>query len=89
MTAELIDGKAIAQALRRRIAERVRVLQERGVVPTLAVILVGEDPASHVYVRNKVTACAEVGIRSRKYEFPADVSAERLLACIDTTKVGS
>lgn len=55
MTAELIDGKAIAQALRRRIAERVRVLQERGVVPTLAVILVGEDPASHVYVRNKVT----------------------------------
>ncbi|WP_028874739.1 bifunctional methylenetetrahydrofolate dehydrogenase/methenyltetrahydrofolate cyclohydrolase FolD [Tepidiphilus margaritifer] len=89
MTAELIDGKAIAQALRRRIAERVRVLQERGVVPTLAVILVGEDPASHVYVRNKVTACAEVGIRSRKYEFPADVSAERLLACIDALNADS
>lgn len=83
MTAELIDGKAIAQALRRRIAERVHALQERGVVPTLAVVLVGEDPASQVYVRNKVAACAEVGIRSRKYEFPADVTVERLLACID------
>ena len=64
MKAKLIDGKAIAAAVRADLAAEVKALQEKGVTPGLAVILVGEDPASQVYVRNKTRASAEVGIRA-------------------------
>jgi len=84
MTAKLLDGKAIARQIREGITTRVAALRaERDVIPTLAVILVGQNPASRLYVRNKVRACAEVGIRSQLYEFPVDVDAAAVIARID------
>jgi len=84
MTAKLLDGKAIARQIREGITTRVAALRaERGVVPTLAVILVGQNPASRLYVRNKVRACAEVGIRSQLHEFPVDVDAATVIARIE------
>lgn len=84
MTAKLLDGKAIARQIREGITTRVAALRaERGIVPTLAVILVGQNPASRLYVRNKVRACAEVGIRSQLYEFPVDVDAATVIARIE------
>ncbi|MEZ5566207.1 MAG: bifunctional methylenetetrahydrofolate dehydrogenase/methenyltetrahydrofolate cyclohydrolase FolD [Gammaproteobacteria bacterium] len=84
MIARLIDGKAIASerrnALRQRIAERQRAGHRP---PGLAVILVGNDPASLIYVRNKRNACNEVGIVSQDYDLPADTSEDTLLALID------
>ena len=65
MTARIIDGKAVAAKLRAEYRERIsKLVATRGVRPGLSVILVGEDPASQVYVRNKIRDCAEVGIRS-------------------------
>jgi len=64
VTAKIIDGKAIAQKLRERLKREVDDLKEKGITPGLAVILVGEDPASLTYVRNKRKACREIGIRS-------------------------
>jgi len=84
MTARLLDGKAIARDIRDKIKTRVAALQARtGVQPSLAVILVGQNPASRLYVRNKVKACAEVGIRSTLHEFPADVDAATVIARIE------
>ncbi|RMG31239.1 MAG: bifunctional methylenetetrahydrofolate dehydrogenase/methenyltetrahydrofolate cyclohydrolase FolD [Gammaproteobacteria bacterium] len=84
MTARILDGRAVAAELRRRVAEGVRERTSRGLPPPgLAVILVGEDPASRVYVRNKRRACEEVGIRSFKHDLPADTSEAALLALID------
>ena len=84
MTARLIDGKAIAserrQALRQRIAER-RAAGHRA--PGLAVILVGDDPASQIYVRNKRSACNEVGIVSRDYDLPVATPEREILELID------
>jgi methylenetetrahydrofolate dehydrogenase (NADP+)/methenyltetrahydrofolate cyclohydrolase len=77
--ANLIDGKAIAQALRSEIAVEVRGLAAFGVVPRLIVVLVGDDPASHQYVRNKSKACAEAGIASETVNLPADTPQEALL----------
>jgi methylenetetrahydrofolate dehydrogenase (NADP+)/methenyltetrahydrofolate cyclohydrolase len=83
MTAKLIDGKAIAHQIREDFKRRVAALRERtGVTPTLSVILVGQNPASRVYVRNKIKACAEVGIRSVLHEFPADVDADTVIGRI-------
>ena len=79
MTAKIIDGLAIAKEVRRGIAERASTLRARGVVPALTLIRVGDDPASGVYVRNKVRACADVGIRSDVVHLPADVSEAALL----------
>jgi methylenetetrahydrofolate dehydrogenase (NADP+)/methenyltetrahydrofolate cyclohydrolase len=84
MAARIIDGKALAADLRRELAPRVAALAARGVRPGLAVILVGDDPASHVYVRNKVRACEETGIDSRHIALPADVRQPELLAAIAT-----
>ncbi|MBQ3064386.1 MAG: bifunctional methylenetetrahydrofolate dehydrogenase/methenyltetrahydrofolate cyclohydrolase FolD [Clostridia bacterium] len=82
--AKLIDGKAIAAEIRAEIAAEAREFQEKnGVAPGLAVIIVGENPASQVYVRNKHRACEEVGFRSFGYELPADTDEEALLALID------
>nr|VFK10002.1 MAG: methenyltetrahydrofolate cyclohydrolase /5,10-methylenetetrahydrofolate dehydrogenase (NADP+) [Candidatus Kentron sp. LPFa]VFK26058.1 MAG: methenyltetrahydrofolate cyclohydrolase /5,10-methylenetetrahydrofolate dehydrogenase (NADP+) [Candidatus Kentron sp. LPFa] len=84
MNARLLDGKAIAEnilaSLRERVARRIRA----GSQPGLAVILVGSDPASEVYVRNKRRACERVDIRSVAYDLPADVSEGALLGLIDT-----
>ena len=80
MTADLIDGKKIACALRAQIATRVGVLKsDHNLTPGLAVVLVGEDPASQVYVRNKGIATKEVGMNSLEFRLPADTSQEALL----------
>ncbi len=82
MTARLIDGAALARQIRQEAAERASVLAARGHPPGLAVILVGDDPASAVYVRNKVKDCEEAGIRSILDRLPADTSEAALLARI-------
>jgi methylenetetrahydrofolate dehydrogenase (NADP+)/methenyltetrahydrofolate cyclohydrolase len=82
MSAHLIDGNALARSIREDVARRVARLAARGVVPGLAVVLVGEDPASSVYVRNKVKDCAEVGIASTLDRLPADTTEGALLARI-------
>ncbi|HET7566294.1 MAG TPA: bifunctional methylenetetrahydrofolate dehydrogenase/methenyltetrahydrofolate cyclohydrolase FolD [Gemmatimonadaceae bacterium] len=79
MPAELIDGTAIAKAIRAEVADDVRALSERGVRPGLAVVLVGDDPASAVYVRSKGKACEEAGMHSVTLRLPADTSQEGLL----------
>ena len=80
MTAQLIDGKAIAQKLRAEVAVRVAKLQAQGVKPGLAVVLVGDDPASQVYVRNKVQACHDTGVFSVLEKYPASMTEGALLA---------
>ena len=82
MTARIIDGKALAAALRSELSPRIERLTAAGHRPGLAVVLVGEDPASAVYVRNKVKACEEVGIRSWFDGMPADTAEAALLARI-------
>lgn len=82
MTAQILDGKALAQELRASFKERVETLAARGHRPGLVVILVGEDPASQVYVRNKVNACADVGMHSEKIVYAADVDPATVLAKI-------
>jgi len=80
--ARLIDGAQIARELRAELAQRVAALAATGTTPGLAVVLVGEDPASQIYVRNKVRACAEVGIRSLQETYPATLAEAGLLARI-------
>jgi methylenetetrahydrofolate dehydrogenase (NADP+) / methenyltetrahydrofolate cyclohydrolase len=80
MTAQLIDGNALAQRVRAEVAQRVQVLRSRGVVPGLAVILVGDDPASAVYVRHKVADCEGAGMRSLLERHPALMTEAELLA---------
>ena len=82
MTATIIDGKAIAAQIRSEVAERVRGLQERGVVPGLAAVLVGDNQASRIYLGSKHKACADVGIRSEEVALPAFVTEDALLATI-------
>jgi len=79
MTAKIIDGKAISQEVRGEWKLRAEALKARGVTPGLAVIIVGEDPASKVYVGNKIKACAELGIYSEHIEMPSDTSEAALL----------
>lgn len=80
--AKIIDGKALAQSIKENIAREVDALKENGVTPGLAVILVGDDPASKVYVNNKKKACAQVGIYSEEYLLPADTDEKTLLDLI-------
>ena len=82
MTAALIDGTAIARQLRAEVAARASVLTAAGRTPGLAVILVGDDPASQVYVKHKVKACEEAGIRSILERYPAELAQADLLARI-------
>jgi methylenetetrahydrofolate dehydrogenase (NADP+)/methenyltetrahydrofolate cyclohydrolase len=79
---EIIDGQAIAAVLRADLKKRTQALQARGKRPGLAVILVGDDPASSVYVRNKIKACADVGVHSIFEKYPADLREDALLARI-------
>ncbi|CAB1368276.1 bifunctional methylenetetrahydrofolate dehydrogenase/methenyltetrahydrofolate cyclohydrolase FolD [Denitratisoma oestradiolicum] len=82
MSARILDGNALSATVRGRLAERAAALQSRGVTPCLAVILVGEDPASAVYVRNKVAGCEKTGMRSLKDSYPADVDPAVVFARI-------
>jgi len=80
---EIIDGKQVAESIRSELSQEIEGLQnQHGVTPGLAAVLVGEDPASHVYVRMKEKACAKVGIHSQKIEKPADISQDALLNLI-------
>jgi len=79
MVAKVIDGIGIARKVRVGIAARAEALRAKGILPALTVILVGDDPASAIYVRNKVRACREVGIRSEVVRLPANVSEGELL----------
>jgi methylenetetrahydrofolate dehydrogenase (NADP+)/methenyltetrahydrofolate cyclohydrolase len=80
MQTKIIDGNALARSLRARLAERVRTMRAR---PGLAMVLVGEDPASQIYVRNKTRACEEAGIASSEHRLAASASQAELLALID------
>ena len=85
MTAKLLDGKAFAKTIRDKVAEHVtRIKNEVGVTPGLAVVLVGEDPASQVYVRSKGKQTVEAGMNSFEHKLEADTSEEELLGVIDT-----
>ncbi|AOW13235.1 bifunctional methylenetetrahydrofolate dehydrogenase/methenyltetrahydrofolate cyclohydrolase [Hydrogenophaga crassostreae] len=82
MTAQLIDGNALSRQLRADVATRVSALKAKGITPGLAVILVGEDPGSQVYVRNKVKACEDTGMHSVLEKYEASLSEGDLLARI-------
>src|SRR5689334_8227699 len=79
MAARILDGKSLAAKVRAAVKRDVEALAQRGIRPGLAVILAGDNPASRVYVRNKVRACEETGVRSEMYELPASVSEEALI----------
>ncbi|WP_395055274.1 bifunctional methylenetetrahydrofolate dehydrogenase/methenyltetrahydrofolate cyclohydrolase FolD [Polaromonas sp.] len=83
MTAQLIDGNALSKQLRGDVALRAAALRARGIVPGLAVVLVGENPASQVYVRNKVKACQDSGLHSVLEQYPVTLSEADLLARVD------
>src|SRR5919108_4269737 len=79
----MIDGKAVAKEIQKQIKDEVEGLKRRwGMVPGLGVVLVGDDPGSHLYVKNKEKACKEVGIRSEEHLLPESVSEKELLALI-------
>jgi len=84
LPAEIIDGIAIAAKVRARVAEDTAALKKRGVTPGLTAVLVGEDPASSVYVASKERACKEAGMNGRSIRLPASTTEEALLAVIDT-----
>jgi methylenetetrahydrofolate dehydrogenase (NADP+)/methenyltetrahydrofolate cyclohydrolase len=83
MTAKIIDGKAIAAGIRAEVAGRVKALQARGILPGLAAVLVGDDPASRIYVGSKQKACAELGMYSERVELPADVAQAAVIEEIE------
>lgn len=83
MSAQLIDGNALSQQLRTQVSQRVAQLKSKGITPGLAVILVGENPASQVYVRNKVKACEDTGMHSILERYPASMAEGELLARVE------
>lgn len=83
MKAQRIDGKAISDQIKEEAALEAQKLQRQGITPCLAVVLVGNDPASMVYVNNKKKACEKVGILSRSYELPEDTEEKDLLALVE------
>ena len=82
MTAKIIDGKAVSAHIRADLKGRVEALAAKGIRPGLAVVMVGENPASAVYVRNKMRACEQVGIRSFRHDFPGDADPQDILGLI-------
>ena len=80
---QIIDGKAVSASVKAQVKEECEALKAKGVAPGLAVIIVGEDPASQVYVRNKERACEECGFYSKKYALPAETTQEELNALVD------
>ncbi|HTV35635.1 MAG TPA: tetrahydrofolate dehydrogenase/cyclohydrolase catalytic domain-containing protein [Xanthobacteraceae bacterium] len=87
--ARVINGVAIAKAVRSELAERVRALAARAITPGLAVVLVGDNPASATYVKSKVRACREVGIHSEVFRFPATVTESEIIDCIHNLNANS
>ncbi|MFT4266757.1 MAG: bifunctional methylenetetrahydrofolate dehydrogenase/methenyltetrahydrofolate cyclohydrolase FolD [Xenophilus sp.] len=83
MTAQLIDGNALARQIRDEVSGRTQALKARGIEPTLAIVLVGDDPASQVYVRHKVNDSSETGLTAKLERYPADLTESELLARID------
>ncbi len=83
MSATIIDGKAISQQIKDELKEKCAELAQKGIDVTLAVILVGEDPASQVYVRNKKRACEYIGYKSLSYELPASTTQKELLDLVE------
>ena len=83
---KIIDGKAIAASMRAELKAKIAQLNT---VPGLAVVIVGEDPASQIYVRNKIKACAELGIRSYAYELPKETTQAELENLLDTLAADS
>lgn len=79
MTARIIDGKSIAKELRESLTPRIASLKEQGITPGLTVIVVGDDPASAIYVRNKERACVKLGMNSQVLRFPAEATQEEIL----------
>ncbi len=82
MPAQIIDGKKIAAEIREEVKQEVSELQKRGITPYLVAVLVGDNPASQIYVRNKAKACAEVGIKSEVLNIPPSISQEELLKAV-------
>ncbi len=83
MSAVIIDGKKVASRIKNELKEKVAELKSRGICPGLAVVIVGDDPASRVYVNMKKKACAEVGLYSEEYTLPQNTSQQELLELID------
>jgi methylenetetrahydrofolate dehydrogenase (NADP+)/methenyltetrahydrofolate cyclohydrolase len=83
VTAQVLDGKAVAATIKAELAERVAALRRRGVVPGLGTVLVGDDPGSHAYVAGKHRDCAEVGIDSIREDLPADATLAQVQAAVD------
>ncbi len=83
MTAKIIDGNELSRLIRADFKTEVEALKVRGITPGLAVVIVGDDPASHVYVRNKVKACVNIGMHSELHVMPAGILQAELLAKID------
>ena len=81
---ELIEGKVVAKKIREELQEEVAKLKDKGIIPKLAVILVGDDPASKIYVRNKNKACEKIGIEFEEHFFSSDISQAKLDECIDS-----
>ena len=84
MAAKIIDGKHVSQVLREKMKQRTQNLLQKNIHPGLAVILVGEDPASQVYVRNKAKACEDIGVHSRVIRLAGDTSEADLLEQIES-----
>jgi len=82
VSAVILDGKALGLRIEAHLAERVAALKNSGIEPHLAVVLAGDDPASHVYVRNKQRACERCGIKSTRIDLPNDVSQEQLMRVV-------
>ena len=80
MSAKIIDGKQVAAEMRAELKEKVAKLKQEGIIPGLAVVLVGEDPASTVYVKSKARKCEELGIYSAKHDLPATATQEDIMA---------
>ena len=80
---EIIDGKNLAKEVRAGLKNKVEKLKENGILPNLAVILVGEDKASQIYVRNKSRACDEIGIKYEEFFLKEDITMNELLSLID------
>ncbi len=83
MAAKIIDGKEISQAVREEYRHRADKLKDKGILPGLAVIIVGDNPASRIYVRNKIKACHDVGLHSESHDMPEDASEEMVLNQIE------
>ncbi len=82
MAAQILNGAMVAGEIKQQVAERVRELEPRGIKPGLAAVIVGEDPASKVYVGSKVKTCQTLGLHSEKFELPADTTTDQLLSLV-------